>query len=52
MMNWLKRIFQVEVSEDRSEHIARSNRRIGINKNYDPLIWQKNRFKEKDLKQS
>lgn len=51
-MNWLRKIFQEEKQRERPQPNVRPHRKIGINKAYDPLIWQKNRFREKNLNQS
>ncbi len=46
MSKWLRQIFLQDVAEEKPKPITKPQRKIGINKNYDPDVWRKNRFKQ------
>lgn len=49
MRRWLRRIFSEDVNPKKNKPIKKPQRKIGINKNYDPDVWQKNRFKQIEI---
>lgn len=46
MSKWLRKLFLEDIAEEKPKPIKVSQRRIGINKNYDPSVWKKNKFKQ------
>jgi hypothetical protein len=46
MGNWIKKILTQENEPEKPKPVTKPVRKIGINKNYDPSVWQKNRFKQ------
>lgn len=50
MSKWLRKLFLEDIAEEKPKPITKPQKKIGINKNYDPSIWQKNRFKQVNVK--
>ncbi|WP_258541907.1 hypothetical protein [Parvicella tangerina] len=46
MSKWLRHLFLQDIAEEKSKPVTKPHRKIGINKNYDPSVWKKNKFKQ------